>query len=196
MIDPVQYAQTWPRILFLLDSPSDLGNIHQIESLSELASAREIHPSHIINTCSKCAYGVIEDFPAYDMIAENSTKKRFALHSISICFIHKLLGPSPSKADILAFAQTHRYLLGKQIQYLQPDIIISSASHTSELWTILKSTDDPSAISFIPSGYGVDIFRWLNAKVILFPQLREEFPAEMTYCLLEKTMSSYPFFKL
>lgn len=189
-IDPAQYIQAEPKVLFLLKNPFELNSSPDLQIHSKLKQKKSLS-SEIINLYSICAYGIIQDFPYYEVISLDISKKHYALHSIALCYLDKTLTASPpTDQKLLETIEAQQDLIKKQIQLLNPDIILSSIPSTSSIWSILGVS------SFVSSGYEAQVSRWLEAKVISFPYLAQKHPPLMTYCLLDKVLSSYAFFKL
>ena len=188
-IDLQQYAQTQPKVVFLIDTPKD---IHPMEKIDErFMLAKEQPASSALHTCSEWAYGILYGFPPYDMVSSDARKKRYALHSVAFCYVYKILQDTPDK-DLLLFAEKYHMYLRRQLEYLAADIIVCSLQWNKALWRLILDKENV----FVDSGYEIPLCRLGNSKLIDFYHPRTQLPGVMTYCLLEKVVNSYAFFKL
>ena len=189
-IDVQQYVQTQPRVVFLVDTPQGM---QPKEAMDASLLAIDEHIPSVLHTCAEWVYGILHGFPPYDMVSSDVQKKRYALHSTALCYVYKIPQDAPvDNEKLLLFAERHQMYLQRQLECLAADIIVCCLEWNKKLWRLMIGKES----EVIDSGYGISLSRMGSSKVIDFYHPRTQLPGVMTYCLLEKVVNSYAFFKL
>lgn len=110
---------------------------------------------------SEWAYGLLNNFPDYDYI--NNKKRREALRCIAFMNLKKIGGKSVSfRKEIEQHIIEDRSYLQRQIEIINPDLIIGSVTHYRS-WQLLFEAHEYSK-----SGYGIKLLKWQHYPIIDF----------------------------
>lgn len=123
------------------------------------------------------AYGILHNFPEFESISYE--KQRVALKSISFMDVKKLGGGNRSnKKDILKYVTQDLEFIKKQIDIIDPDIIVSSIDTKPN--KVIFGED------FKKTGYHVNYLQEDGRLIIDFYHPSAQAGASMGYVLLEK----------
>ncbi len=135
------------------------------------------------------SFGILNDFPEYDEIWEHEELPQKALQQIAFMNIKKSGGGGNSTLEIMMNFVTDINLafLINEIEIIEPEIIILGIS-----WLELRDRLFPK-IEFIRSGYGIEIGKFNNAKIIDFYHPSSRTAPAAAYCLLQNVIRSERF---
>ena len=145
------------------------------------------------------AHGILNEFPKYDDIWPVTAKNKYdcsrvlkALASIAFVNIKKSGGKgSSNQADINQYLKDHKDLILRQIEIIQPDIIVQGLTWDSTVKGLYGE------LNWHKTGYTIEVARFrykkINAKIIDFYHPSTRSSAAALYCLLEKVYESKVF---
>lgn len=171
-----------PKVLFLGKEPHD----KSIEADWDFREEWPKDPSwKHARQIKRWAYGILNDFPAWELAAspiENTLLK-------VACMNVKKSGGGPSsvQTDIEHHAIHHADLIRRQVEIIDPDIIIGGIRGYG-IWATLLG--DRPEVTWIED---IQVFRWGNAKVIDFYHPSNYYPHTMSYALLSRVVGSEKF---
>ncbi|MBU1101432.1 MAG: hypothetical protein KKA84_13615 [Bacteroidetes bacterium] len=178
------YFQSNPKILFLMKEAND--------SDGGEGSIVEFMDSHLKYTffirIAEWVYAIQNNFSRLLKVEENRKELHQALRSIALIDVKKSCGGSKSDSGIIRdHVQKNKHFLQKQIELINPDLIISGLGDLNLLNTFMND------VSWIRTQYGKCIGRWDKFKVIDFSHPSNRFGSAMNYCLLKAIMESNEF---
>ncbi len=131
------------------------------------------------------SYGILNDFPEYDIIWKTNGLAHNAIQHISLMNIKKNGGGGNSEyLRMMEHAKMNYKFLQRQLEIISPEVIILGTS-----WKELRNEVLPN-ITWKDSGYGIDIGRYGESKVIDFYHPSSRNAPAATYCLLQKIIES------
>ena len=130
------YSKTQPKILFVMKEVNNWpgGNLSDL-----LKNGPKYQMWH---TISRWAFGLINDFPAFETIDWPAKTK--AIRSIATINLKKTSGTASSNISIVnAYTFRDRLLLRKQISAIDPDVIVTCGTYDQLVWLLeLKVNPD------------------------------------------------------
>jgi hypothetical protein len=135
---------------------------------------------------SEWVYGILHDFPAYDLMKGQTLEY---LRHISFMNVKKSGGKGfADRENIYEMVSKHKEYIIKEINIINPDIIILGLSFDEELIRQIFGR-----LEWRPSGYSINIAKFGDSKVINFyhPSARNAAPA--SYSLMQNVIRSDAF---
>jgi len=134
------------------------------------------------------SYGMIKMFPLYEEALKN---RREGLMSVAFMNMKKSGGEgSTIFKDFMAVIKDTKKSINKEIEIIDPDIIVGCGLYDAA-W------QEAFGISnWVESGYGKNITRWNNIRIINYYHPSNRFPRVMNYVLLGQIYQSKAFKKL
>lgn len=133
------------------------------------------------------SYGILNNFPEYDEIWKDN-RPHDSIQQIAFMNLKKCGGGGSAEYDrMMNHANLNFTYLHKQIEIIQPDLIITGTS-----WPELRNSIFQNIV-WVPSGYGIEIAKFKQAKVIDFYHPSSRTPPSASYSLLQNIISSKKF---
>ncbi len=177
-----QFYQTpTPKILFIM---KELNNPKQKEfDFREWWKEKIKYAfSHRI---AEWSYGLLNKFPEYKEIRSNKNAAHNAIQHIAFMNIKKTGGGGNSELNrMLEQVKINFYFLHRQIEIIEPDIIITGIS-----WKKLRNRLFPD-VKWQESGYDIAIGKFKNSKVIDFYHPSSRISPATLYNLLKNVIAS------
>ena len=152
-INPTNFATADPRVAFVLRETNDFGG-GDLKSL--LACGPRYQMWHAV---ARWAAGLLDGFPAFDAI-DRYPVMRDALNNVAAVNLKKITGGAASwEAQIHAFAVRDRVLLNRQLDELDPSIVVACGVFPQMMW-LLDLPVDPMEPSRDPV-YSEDLAAWV-----------------------------------
>ncbi len=108
-------------------------------------------------TIATWATGIIRNFPEYEKFEDNQLKE--SLQSVALINVKKVVGGYPTNMEqVNAFAYTDRILLRKQIEEINPTVIVGCGTYHILPWLL-----EPNVSPYEISG---DKFMWGSIPVV------------------------------
>lgn len=184
VIDEDLYSEAKPKILFITKEPNDpeqkAGDYREWwkEGLKYSFSLR----------ITEWAYGIFNQFPPYDIIKGDVPKLNRSIQSIAFLNIKKIGGKGTSKEkDILSHLEQCNDLIHKEIDIINPDIIITGITWKSVRKELFQN------IEWKESGYSIAISKFNNSKVVDFYHPSSRTAPSASYSLLQNVIESKAF---
>ena len=137
------------------------------------------------------SYGILNDFPIYDKIWEQDGAAHNAIKHIAFMNVKKSGGFGSADYDeILEHIKNNIKFLHEQIDIIDPDLIILGVSYDEYINELFLD------LEWKKSGYGIDVARYNNAKIIRFHHPSARIPAAASYSLLGNVINSEVYQKL
>ncbi len=205
IIDEGEFGKSSPKILFLTKEPNYPPEEVKTEEKHDYRSWWSDEDGlydRFTYRVAEWAHGILNGFPEYDVIwpvmgngKYDSSVALKALASIAFMNIKKSGGAGSSEETGLnEYLEVHKNLILKQIEIIQPDIIVQGLTWGSTVKSLYGELD------WRPTGYTIEVarfqYRGINAKVIDFYHPSARSSAAALYCLLEKVCASNAFKEL
>jgi len=137
------------------------------------------------------SYGLFNGFPEYDSIWNKGSAINDVIKQIAFMNVKKSGGPSRSDLDdMVTHANINRQFIEREIQIINPDIIIMGMS-----WKKLRNAVLPG-LDWKMSGYDIEISKWQQIKVLDFYHPSALNGPAASYSLLQNIANSKAFKKL
>lgn len=186
------------RILFIAKEANDKGVDHK----SLLMHERDFRVwwngeiSHAFSyRIAEWAHGIKKDFPEFDSFYEQKEwhgTYSDSLRSIAFMDVKKSAGKGSANHDLVLKAITdHREQLLRQIEIIQPELIVSSLVERELMEALFES--QPGDIQWQKSGYVRCIFKWKGIPVIDFYHPSGQGAPAAIYSLLQNIVRSPQF---
>lgn len=194
IINEVLYNQVSPgkRLLFIAKEPNASNHEKNIDR-SFITEWNTTKPTYnFAKRISEWARGIIEDFPVFDEICDKD-ETLFFLKRISFMNVKKSGGKGiiDNAETFKNWIKNHEAFIRKEIEIIEPDIIILSLSQEEKIREILFPRTE-----WISSGYTCKIAKWKNARVIDFYHPSARNVAAASYSLLQNIIQSIAFKEL
>ena len=184
IINEQLYNETTPKILFIGKEPNNpegtIGDFREDWNLGvSYTFARRI---------AEWSYGIINSFPEFDTIVTQPGSLEKSLKQIAFMNIKKSGGKGTSEYNTMMDHATRNVgLINEQIEIISPDIIITGTS-----WSELRNCIFP-CVEWQPSGYGIEIGKIRNSKIIDFYHPSSRNAPAAAYSLLQNIIRSEKF---
>ena len=190
VINESKYNKASKKILFITKEPNDPNK--------EGTDYREWWNEGMQYTFSyriaEWAYGILNDFPAYDNIWPKSNGKYddslalAAIQSIAFMNVKKSGGKGYSlENEINEYIKRDFQFIHEEIDIINPDIILIGMSWTSTVDLLFPG------VKWFPSGYATVLGRHKNSKIIDFYHPSSRGGVVAPYCLLQNIVNSKAF---
>lgn len=183
-----RYENTNPKILFIAKEPNhqegpgfDFREWWRQEGVRYRFSKR----------LCEWAYGIWREFPPFDCFdGETDEYKSDIMRSIAFMNLKKAGGGNQADPDaILAATQRDQVLLRRQIEIIEPNIVVGGVGRDRRIWPLLFP-----GIESQDSGFGIDaahvVVRERRVLVIDFYHPSYRVPRAMLYCLLGRVFQT------
>ncbi|MCG8400358.1 MAG: hypothetical protein MJA84_02055 [Firmicutes bacterium] len=196
------FEKSFPKILFLTKEPNFLAEDTKTEEEPDYRtwwSNENGLYDRFTYRIAEWAHGMLNGFPEYDeiwpVISGNKYDSSMALKALaSIAFMNIKKsggGGNSNQPEIDNYLKDHKSLILKQIEIIQPDIIIQGLTRRSIVRGFYGD------VVWHPTGYTIEVARFqyqgINAKIIDFYHPSTRSSAAALYCLLEKVCKSNVF---
>lgn len=143
VISPIHWEEAPQKVLYIMKEVNKQPNAHLPNMLQKGPKYQMWH------TIARWSAGVINDFPEYQSIDTREIKKT-SLLQVATLNLKKTSGGAQSDMSVInAYAKQDQVLLRKQIELIQPDIIICAGTYDSVLWLLDLPIDVDSPKSSI-----------------------------------------------
>lgn len=182
IVNESEYEKISPKILFIAKEPNN--------PAQTAGDFRQWWQKEIYYTFSyriaEWAYGIINNFPAFDNIRENKESAHKALQQIAHMNIKKTGGSGSCNGGVVIehYNQNSQYLQ-KQIEIIAPDLIILCLS-----WNEVVRDGLFGKLDWIKSGYEINVAKWNNVKLIDFYHPSSRTAPAASYSLLQNIINS------
>jgi hypothetical protein len=183
IIDEISFEKTSPKILFIAKEPND--------PLQTSWDFREIWKTEFSHSftyrIAEWACGIINDFKlTFDNLWDDPNNLRGVLQKISFMNIKKIGGKgSTDFNELLYHYKLSKEYIVKEIEIINPEIIILSLSFWKEI-----TNDLFRDCHRIKSGYGIEMTKWKDTKIIDFYHPSAYNAPSASYCLLKNIYQS------
>lgn len=182
IINEHEYNNAKTKILFLTKEPNSPNKEEWDFRQVWNEQVRYIFASRI----SEWTYGLLDGFKPYSTIKYE--EKLAAIKKIALMNIKKVGGGgSSNEIEILAHLKTNMALLNRQIEIINPELIILGVSWDSIKSNLIKNT------KWEDSGYNVDLCNWNGKKVIDFYHPSSRIVPAASYSLLQNIINTEVF---
>lgn len=186
IIDEILYEKTSPKILFITKEPND--------PLQTSWDFRELWKSEFSHSftyrIAEWGGGITSDFKlTFDDLWDDLKNLHSMLHKIAFMNIKKIGGNGSSELnELLYHYKLSKEYIVKEIEIINPEIIILGLSFWKEITKNLFDNCD-----WEKSGYGIEITKWNNSKVVNFYHPSVHVAPAASYCLLKNIYQSEKF---
>lgn len=179
IISEALYDTASKKILFIAKEPNDP---KPIETWDFRILWRDQFKYPFTYRIAEWAYGLLNDFPAYDELWIDRSKLIQALHSIAFMNVKRIGGGAKSKEkEIYTHTQMNKSFLLREIEIIQPEIIILCLSWWQETIDLLFDKVSWEESCKIPVG------KTNNAKIVSFYHPSQyTYEADYLYSLLKQ----------
>ena len=187
IVDEYLFTKTKTKVLYITKEPND-----PKQSAGDYREWwKEGVKYSFSHRISEWSYGILNDFPQYDEIRNNTKLINECILKIAFMNIKKSGGGGGSKYDeIMDHLKMNFNFLHQEIQIINPDIIITGLT-----WKETRQALFPKVI-WKNSGFAVAIGRYKNAKVIDFYHPSSRTAPSASYSLLQNIVKSDNFSNL
>lgn len=184
IIDEHLYAQSKPKILFIAKEPNDP---KQKEGDYRKWWKEGIKYGFSLRI-AEWAYGILNNFPQYDIVRRDSAGLDKAIQSIAFLNIKKNGGNGSSNENvILEHLNRNIDLIHQEIEIINPEIIIMGITWKSIRTSLFKNAQ------WNESGYSIAISNIGNSKVIDFYHPSSRTAPAASYSLMQNVFRSDSF---
>lgn len=184
IIDEVKFLKSDPKILFITKEPND----PKQNSGDYRNWWKEGVKYSFSNRIAEWSYGILNNFPEYDVIRKNQDLLNESMLKIAFMNIKKIGGNGSSNfKTIMSHLDMNYDFLYEEINIIEPDIIITGLT-----WKETREKLFPNVI-WMNSGYDIAIGRHKNAKVIDFYHPSSRTAPSASYSLLQNIIGSDKF---
>lgn len=187
IIDEKSFQRQEPKLLFIAKEPNDpsqnKGDFREWWS-------RKVDYSFSHRIC-EWAYGLLNGFPALTDLKYDNQERVQVMKSIAFMNVKKIGGEASASYDAIRnVILSQRHLTQKEIEIVEPDIIIGGVRGT-EFWELVF----PDA-QFMDSGFDVKVARSGSSRLVDFYHPSYRVPRSMSYSLLQNIVESQVFSNL
>lgn len=184
IVDEQQFTSAPTKILFIAKEPNN--------PKQDAGDFREWWRQELAYTFSyriaEWSYGLLNDFPQYDNIWKEKGYAQKAIQRIAFMNIKKSGGLGSSEYNrMMEHVKKNFDFLHQQLDIISPDIIITGTS-----WKELRNGLFPN-VNWINSGYGIEIGRHKNSKIIDYYHPSSRTAPSAAYCLLQNIIKGDQF---
>lgn len=189
IIDEETWDKTTPKILFVTKEPNH-GNHPQATDLRQVWREGE-HNYMFAWRIAEWSFGIYHEFKKpFSELYKNHSSYLTYLQKIAVINIKKDAGGSSVAASTITTTfKNDKEFIWKQINIINPDIIINCQSFNDHVTDNLYVSDTP----WIKMEYGTHIKNWKGRKVIDFYHPSSRTPPPASYALLKDIFLSKPF---
>ena len=182
------YENTNPKLLFVTKEPN-----HPEGSGFDFREWWSESVEYAFSTrLSEWSYGVQNGFPALSEFDKDESNKLASIRSISFMNLKKVGGSGSSDPNVIrSNADRDKDLLRRQIEIINPDVIVGGIGRDSHLWSLLFP-----GISLQDCGFDIEVARVGRVRVIDFYHPSYRIPRAMSYSLLGRVFHSRIFAEL
>ena len=182
------YENTNPKLLFITKEPNhpEGSGFDFREWWSESVEYA------FANRLCEWSYGVQNGFPPLSEFDKDEANKLAAIRSISFMNLKKVGGSGSSDLEVIrSTTDRDKDLLRRQIEIIDPDIIVGGIGRDSRLWSLLFPD-----IILQDCGFDIRVARIGRVRVIDFYHPSYRVARAMSYSLLGRVFQSGKFAKL
>ncbi len=187
VINETEYEHSKKKLLFIAKEPNASNHQKEIDR-SFVTEWNETRPDYnFACRIAEWAYGILNDFPTYDDKPEDI---QVQLKNIAFMNVKKSGGKGSIEIykDFLEIIKNQKDFIQREIEIIDPDIIILSLSQDKHVRNILFP-----GINWKPSGYTNKIAKWRNKKIIDFYHPSSRNVGAAAYSLLQNIINGDAF---
>lgn len=183
IINEKAWEQINPKILFVAKEANQSGNQQPGDFRNDWITETKDYPFKC--RIAEWSYGIINNFPSFDSIANTVADHREMLNRIAFLNIKKTGGGGTQSEELGNHFNKNLSFLKRQIEIISPDIIILALSFTKNFNAGLFDE-----MVWKGSGYGINVGKWKNAKLIDFYHPSSRNTPNAAYSLLQNVVYS------
>ena len=184
-----RYEKTDPQLLFVTKEPNLA--VGPGFDFREWWSSEPVQYGFSKRLC-EWSYGVQNRFPPLSEFDQDKSNESAAIRSISFMNLKKVGGSGSADPEVIrSYADRDKELLRRQIEIIDPDVIVGGIGRDSRLWSFLFPD-----IILQDCGFDIEVARVGRVRVIDFYHPSYPIPRAMSYSLLGRVFHSRIFTEL